>query len=182
MSAGVPEKITVYTSVSEISFGGCRRRAVGRVHIASTCFASLEIILGVCSGTIAGTLTVLFESLAGVQREQHICCNIPQPSLHAGRGDGIYVATAVDTHPSSLLRLVQAQVFGFHVGRLGSGTLPGSNIRIPSRQRDIRDCSIARSAWHVPASLPPNLYCPHPLSRPWALRIFPEGTPAYRFL
>ena len=76
MSAGsgkcVPEKITVYTSVSEISFGGCRRRAVGRVHIASTCFASVEIILGVCSDIIAGTVAVLFESLAGVQWERHM--------------------------------------------------------------------------------------------------------------
>ena len=72
MSAGVPEKITVYTSVPEISFGGCRRRAVGRVHIASTCFASLAISLGVCSDIIAGTVAVLFESLAGVQWERHM--------------------------------------------------------------------------------------------------------------
>ena len=93
MSAGVPEQITLYTSVSEISFGGCRRRAVGRVHIASTCFASLEIILGVCSDIIAGTSAVLFQSIAGAQWERHtlqhttaaIACGVAQLSADGSR-------------------------------------------------------------------------------------------------
>ena len=99
MSAGVPEKITVYTSVSEISFGGCRRHAVGRVHIASTCFASLEIILGVCSDIIAGTVAVLFESLAGVQWERQM---LQHTTAVIARGGGRnFRLTAAGTHSAS---------------------------------------------------------------------------------
>ena len=98
MSAGVPEKITVYTSVSEISFGGCRRHAVGRVHIASTCFASLEIILGVCSDIIAGTGAVLFQSLAGAQWERHTLQHTTAV-MHAGGRN--FRLTAAGTHSAS---------------------------------------------------------------------------------
>ena len=82
--------------------GGCRRRAVGRVHIASTCFASLEIILGVCSDIIAGTVAVLFESLAGVQWERHMLQHTTA-ALHAGGGRGgrNFRLTAAGTHSAS---------------------------------------------------------------------------------
>ena len=61
--------------------------------------------------------------------------------------------------------------------------VPFSCPRRQPRGSDTRDCSIASSAWHVPASLSPRLYCPHPLARQaWPLRTFPNGAAPYRFL